>query len=75
MHMFSHMYRCDPHPDMSWQGSRLISRIVTRSGTSNTCEWGNELVKQCYGLGDEVSHACQHELLSVDSICVYITYY
>ena len=73
MHIY--MYRCDPHPDMSWQGSRLISRIVTRSGASNTCEWGHELVKQCYGLGDEVSHACQYVLLSAASIYLYSTYH
>ena len=39
---------CDPHPPSRWNGKRLKKR-----NDDGTCEWGEDLPIQCFGLGDE----------------------
>ena len=39
---------CDPYPPSKWNGKRLKSR-----NEDGTCEWGDDLPMQCFGLGDE----------------------
>ena len=38
---------CDPHPPSKWNGKRLKTRI------GSTCDWGDDLPSQCFGLGPE----------------------
>lgn len=42
---------CDPLPPDIWKGNKLKSRVA-RDG-KNTCEWGERLRHQCFGLGNE----------------------
>jgi hypothetical protein len=55
---------CDAVPTPKWRGRRLRYRqlmnktdevVPTRSTFSKdfTCDWGDDLPTQCYGLGDE----------------------
>jgi hypothetical protein len=39
---------CDPHPPARWNGHRIVSRKA-----DGTCEAGDILPYQCFGLGDE----------------------
>lgn len=49
---------CDPHPPQKWTGSRL-----THFG--KTCEFGEELPNQCFGLGPEQLNSTKGALSAV----------
>lgn len=51
---------CEPNPPVKWNGSKIKSRK-----TDGTCDFGDSLTAQCFGLGPERRHASGSQLSAV----------